>query len=78
MPVRKFRSVEEMSQPVWRTPGDPALFRAIAALWQLGVRTSTRHYPRGVHKHRSIDEMQQLQETWTKTMSNGGIADRTS
>ena len=64
MPVRKFRSVEEMSQPDWREPGDPGLFRTMAALWDLGVRTSTRRYPPGVHKHTSIDEMRQVQEAW--------------
>jgi hypothetical protein len=64
MPVRKFRSVEDMSQPVWRAPGDPALYRTIVALWDVGVRTSHRRYPPGVHKHRSIAEMQQTQESW--------------
>lgn len=65
MPVRKFRSVEEMSQPVWRSPGDPELLRAIRALWDLGARTSRRRYPPGVHKHRSVTEMQRVQEEWT-------------
>jgi hypothetical protein len=30
MPVRKFRSVEEMGVPRWRAPGDPDLLRAMA------------------------------------------------
>lgn len=38
MPVRKFRSVEEMNQPVWRDPGDPELYRTIAGLWEVGRR----------------------------------------
>ncbi|MFZ2493515.1 MAG: hypothetical protein WA208_18710 [Thermoanaerobaculia bacterium] len=58
MPVRKFRSVEEMNQPVWRTPGDPALYRAIRDVWTLGQRTSSRRFRPGVHRYRSIDEMQ--------------------
>ncbi|OFW12120.1 MAG: hypothetical protein A3H96_03765 [Acidobacteria bacterium RIFCSPLOWO2_02_FULL_67_36] len=64
MPVRKFRSVEEMSQPIWRQPGDPALYRTMAALWETGTRTSRRRYPPGVHKHRSVAEMHRVQESW--------------
>lgn len=57
MPVRKFRSAEEMNQPIWRTPGDPALYRAIREIWTLGQRTSSRRFRPGVHRYRSIDEM---------------------
>lgn len=57
MPVRKFRSVEEMNQTVWRTPGDPLLYRAIRDLWTLGQRTSTKRFRPGVHRYRSIDDM---------------------
>lgn len=32
MPVRKFRTVDELNQPIWRLPGDPALYRTIAEL----------------------------------------------
>ena len=56
MPVRRFRSVEEMNQPRWRKPGDPELYAAIAALWRLGARTGQRRFPPGVHKHRSISD----------------------
>jgi hypothetical protein len=65
-PVRKFRSAEEMNQPVWRTPGDPALTRAIRELWNTGARTSRRRYPPGVHKHRSVDEMRETQDSWAE------------
>ena len=34
MPIRKFRSVEEMNQPVWREPGDPELWEAIKQNWE--------------------------------------------
>jgi len=57
MPVRKFRSVEEMSQPVWRQPGDAALYRTIAALWDFGRRTSGRRFEPGVRRFRSIAEL---------------------
>lgn len=64
MPVRKFRSVEEMERPWWRRPGDPALYRAMAGLWDVGCRTSRRRYPPGVHRHASIEEMRRVQENW--------------
>ena len=61
MPVRKFRSVEEMKQPVWRRPGDPALDEAIAALWNLGRRTSKKRWTPGVRRFRSIEAMDAAQ-----------------
>lgn len=57
MPVRRFRSVEEMSQPTWRQPGDPALYVAIRSLWDFGQRTSQTRLPSGVRRFRSIEEM---------------------
>lgn len=58
MPVRKFRSVEEMNQPVWRDPGDPDLYRAIAGLWDLGRRVHGRRFTPGVRRFRSIDDLE--------------------
>ncbi len=58
MPVRKFRSVEELNQPVWRQPGDTALYRTIAALWDTGRRLQTRAFVPGVRRFRSIDELE--------------------
>lgn len=64
MPVRKFRSVEDMNQPVWRTPGDPALYRAIERLWAMGSRLRPRRFPPGVRKFRSIEEMDAATPRW--------------
>lgn len=64
MPVRRFRTVEELNQPIWRQPGDPALFRAIAALWAEGHRTFARRFPPGVHRYRSIEELNAATERW--------------
>ena len=64
MPVRKFRTIEEMNVPHWRDAGDPGLIRAIADLWEIGRRTSTRSYPPGVHRYASIADMQLAQERW--------------
>jgi hypothetical protein len=57
MPVRKFRSAAEMNQPIWRTPGDPSLYRAIAALWGSWRQPGSRRARPGVYKFRSIEEL---------------------
>lgn len=66
MPVRKFRSVEEMAAPPWRTPGDPALERAIAFVLTSAARMNPLRFPPGVYKHRSIEEMDALQTEWRR------------
>ena len=57
MPVKKFRTVEELNQPVWRSPVDPALIRAIAAVWAFGRKTNPSDFQPGVKRFRSIVEM---------------------
>jgi len=64
MPVYRFRSAEEMNQPRWREPGDPELYRAIAALWAFGARTVPRGFPPGVCRHRSIESLNRRTEQW--------------
>jgi hypothetical protein len=64
-PVRKFRSVEEMESPIWRRPGDLDLYRAIAQVWAFGRRTAPRRFPPGVHRHRSIEELDRQVEEWS-------------
>lgn len=65
MPIRKFRSVEEMKAPRWREPGDPGIARALADLLEFGRRTRARHFPPGVHRHASIEDMQRVQAEWS-------------
>lgn len=60
MPVRKFRSVEAMNQPVWREPGDPALYRTIAAVWNMGLRLRQHRFRPGVTRFHSIDELEAM------------------
>ncbi len=57
MPVKKFRNVEELNRPVWRRPGDPELYRAIARVWAFGRSTRSRTPAPGVRKFRSVEEM---------------------
>jgi hypothetical protein len=73
MPVRKFRSVEDMERDKWRAPGDPALYRAIAAVWAFGRRTRPRRFPPGVYRHRSMDALNAQTEQW---QAGGGLGGR--
>jgi hypothetical protein len=57
MPVHKYRSIEEMDAHLWRRPGDPELYRAIAFVWDLARRTAPRRFTPGVCRYRSIEEM---------------------
>lgn len=63
MPFRKFRSLEEMEDSLWREPG-PALWSAIRGVWSLGARVGNQRFPRGVYKHRSIEAAKSLRESW--------------
>ena len=64
MSIRKFRSVEEMDGYRWYEPGDPVLYRAIRRVWELGYRTIRPRFPAGVHKHRTVESMNALQQSW--------------
>ena len=66
MPVKKFRSVEEMEGNTWREPGDPELFRAMKATWQFAQRTLQPRFPPGVYKHRSIEDAEKQREEWER------------
>ena len=66
MPVRKYRSVEEMEGNTWREPGDPELFRAMKATWTFSARTLQPRFPPGVYKHRSIEEAERLRGEWAR------------
>src|SRR6266498_3731370 len=71
MPIRRFRSVDQMNQPHWREPGDPDLYRTIARLWAFGQRTSRRRFPPGVHRHRSIEELGAQTARWGEAGTDG-------
>ena len=57
MPIRKFRSVEEMNRPNWRKPGSPELYLAIERVWTFGQRTNHYRFQPGVYRYRSIEDM---------------------
>ena len=65
MPIRRFRSVAEMPDERWREPGDPHLYRAIAQVWDFGRRSLPRHFPPGVHRYRTVADLDRAVEERT-------------
>lgn len=63
MPVRKYRDVSEM-EDVWYQPGDPRLFAALREIWRFSYELCRPHFPPGVYKHRSIEELNAQTERW--------------
>lgn len=64
MPVRKFRSVEEMGDNAWLDQDDPRLACVIRAVWDRSRRMSPVRLRPGVRKYRSIDAMNRADELW--------------
>ena len=61
MPVRKFRSADEMNKLVWRSGGQiRRLLIAIASVWAFGRRLRRPTFPPGVRKFRSIADMKKV------------------
>ena len=61
MPVRKFRSIEEMSAAPIEVPLEGAFDRFLrhcARYWKI----APRRYPRGVFKFRTLEEAQRARE----------------
>ena len=67
MPVKKFRSVEEMERDDRRyKPGSPELIRHMVAIWDISRRLAPTEYPPGVFKHRSIEAMNEQTNVWRR------------
>ena len=64
MPIRKFRHVAEMEDTLWYERSDPALFGAIARVWDFAQRTCQLRFPPGVYKHRSFTDADTQREQW--------------
>ena len=71
MPVRKFRSVEEMEESMWLEPDDPKLPRAIRLCWEMAARIAPPRFPPGVYKHRSMKSLNDLSERWEEAARPG-------
>ena len=55
MPLRKYRSVEEMGTPPWREPLDPFNLRLACDLSDLAARLHPRRFPPGLHRYPSVE-----------------------
>lgn len=66
MPVRKFRSVGDMSRPHWRAPGDPDLYRTMARLWAFGQRSGVYRFPPDVYRSRPEHEVNERSDRWSR------------
>jgi len=70
MPLRKYRSVEEMPPPAWREPLDPKNLRLAGDLSALAARLRPRRFPPGLHRYRSVTEAARRRDQW-ETASEG-------
>jgi hypothetical protein len=64
MPLRKYRTVEEIPRPAPLPPGDPENLRAAIELSQVCWGLRPWAFPPGVHKFRSVEEAQRKRIEW--------------
>lgn len=64
MPVKKYRSVEEMPGPPALPPLDPNNLKAALSLMEVAYRMSPWRFEPGVHKFRSIEEANRRRAEW--------------
>jgi hypothetical protein len=56
-----------MEDTVWLDRDDPRLWPTIASVWDLSARLCPVHFPPGLHRRRSVEEANQLNEEWEAT-----------
>lgn len=64
MPVRKFRSIEEMKEARSYDRNDPLLPRIIEDVWTFGQRTARLRFPPGVYRHRDLASLNAQSAAW--------------
>jgi hypothetical protein len=67
MPVRKYRSVEDMPPAAFRPPLDAANLRLACELSATALAFAPRRFPPGVHRYRSITEAANRREAWERS-----------
>jgi hypothetical protein len=67
MPVRKYRSVEDMPQAALRDPLDPRNLQMACELSAVAVRLAPRRFPAGVHRYRSVAAASEQRELWERS-----------
>lgn len=70
MPVRKYRSVEEMPQAGLHPPLDPHNLKLACELSAVAVRLAPRRFPPGVHRYRSVAAAGEQRELWERSAAN--------
>ena len=71
MPLRRYRSVEEMPSPMWSEPLDPDNLRRAGDVSALAARLHPRRFPVGLHKYRSVEDASEAREQWEMHGSRG-------
>lgn len=66
MPVRKFRSIEDMKAARGYERTDPRLSRIIEGLWDFGRKTARLRFPPGVYRYRNVEEMNARTAEWAE------------
>jgi hypothetical protein len=79
MPVRKYRSVQNMEDTFWIQPGTPEHHKAILRVIESAAFFAKgKSLPHGVFKFSSIEESAAQVETWNQEATNLGNAARIS
>jgi len=68
MPVRKFRSIEDMPGSRNLPPLEPGNLRAALSLTEVAYGMFPWRFPPGVHKFRSIEEASRRRAEWEAEM----------
>jgi hypothetical protein len=63
MPVKKYRDISEMEEPVYER-GSARLYEVIRHVWGLSDLICPLRFPPGVFKHRSVEDAEALREQW--------------
>ncbi|PYS39088.1 MAG: hypothetical protein DMG14_15295 [Acidobacteria bacterium] len=80
MPVRKYRSLEDMNRENrWLPTGDSSILQKIRYLWrfsELLLRPVGTCIPRGIRKYRSIEEANADRDRWEKERVDRFVVER--
>ena len=66
MSVRKLRAIGEAETAAWRDPYDPNFWNTVSALWRFARRVAPASFPPGLHKSRSIEELNERTNQWAR------------
>ncbi len=64
MPVQRFRSVESMPDTGSLPPGSPQIPTVLAQVLEFNAKLSPLRPPRGVHRFKTTEELNQHRASW--------------